>query len=141
MRVGIPLLMVILLTSNIVSASSVFTVEEGEMWVDCNDCIVEISKDDTILANGSNYALDVDQGQIELKSYGEEDYILVLPGEEDWPNQRPSPMEDSDHLNIPTQHLCPCELGMSLEGRVTSDQPDIIHIDTTNVSTHYEIDL
>ena len=141
MRVGIPLLMVILLTSNIVSASSVFTVEEGEMWVDCNDCIVEISKDDTILANGSNYALNVDQGQIELKSYGEEDYILVLPSEEDWPNQRPSPMQDSDHLNIPTQHLCPCELGISLEGRVTSDQPDIIHIDTVNTSTHYEIDL
>ena len=46
MRVGIPLLMVILLGSNIVSASSVFTVEEGEMWVDCNDCIIEISKDD-----------------------------------------------------------------------------------------------
>ena len=79
MRVGIPLLMVILLVSNIVSASSVFTVEEGEMWVDCNDCIIEISKDDTILANGSNYVLDVDQGQIELESYGEEDYILVLP--------------------------------------------------------------
>ena len=39
--------MVILLGSNIVSASSVFTVEEGEMWVDCNDCIIEISKDDT----------------------------------------------------------------------------------------------
>jgi len=28
--------MVILLASNIVSASSIFTVEEGEMWVDCN---------------------------------------------------------------------------------------------------------
>ena len=30
---------------------------------------------------------------------------------------------------------------MTLEGRVTSDQPDIIHIDTINQSTHYEIDL
>ncbi len=141
MRVEIPLLLVILLLSNFVSASSVFTVEEGELWVDCNNCSIEISKNDAILANGSNYALDVDQGQIELESYGGEDYILVLPDEENWPNQRPSPMQQSDHLNIPTQILCPCELGLSLEGRITSDQPDIIHIDTVNESTHYKIDL
>ncbi|DAC14686.1 MAG TPA: hypothetical protein D7H86_02505 [Candidatus Poseidoniales archaeon] len=141
MRVEIPLLLVILLLSNFVSASNVFTVEEGELWVDCNNCSIEISKNDAILANGSNYALDVDQGQIELESYGGEDYILVLPDEENWPNQRPSPMQQSDHLNIPTQILCPCELGLSLEGRITSDQPDIIHIDTVNESTHYKIDL
>ncbi len=141
MRVEIPLLLVILLLSNFVSASSVFTVEEGELWVDCNNCSIEISKNDAILANGSNYALDVDQGQIELESYGGEDYILVLPDEENWPNQRPSPMQQSDHLNIPTQILCPCELGLSLEGRITSDQPDIIHLDTVNESTHYKIDL
>ena len=112
MRVEIPLLLVILLLSNFVSASSVFTVEEGELWVDCNNCSIEISKNDAILANGSNYALDVDQGQIELESYGGEDYILVLPDEENWPNQRPSPMQQSDHLNIPTQILCPCELSV-----------------------------
>ena len=141
MRVEIPLLLVILLLSNFVSASNVFTVEEGELWVDCNNCSIEISKNDAILANGSNYALDVDQGQIELESYGGEDYILVLPDEENWPNQRPSPMQQSDHLNIPTQILCPCELGLSLEGRITSDQPDIIHIDTVNESTPYKIDL
>ena len=87
-------------------------------------------QDDAILANGSNYALNVDQGQIELKSYGEEDYILVLPV------KKIGPISDLLRCKIaiistsPTQHLCPCELGISLEGRVTSDQPDIIHIDT-----------
>ena len=109
-----------------------FEAAEGTAWINCDEGYIELSSNNTSIANGSDYSVELDAGNITITTpYGSR-CQTVLPVNEEMPNLRPGPSEDFHTFDLPLclQTYATCN-GEYFSGNLENDSADVFAINVS----------
>ena len=112
--------------------SSNQSLQNGKVWIDCENSWIEIiDENNNTIVNSSNYLGDIESGNYTVNSPNISDCQTILPISQDFPNDRPIPGASFESIDVVT---CPqtgvsiaCE-GVLLAGDLSNDTSDIFAI-------------
>ena len=136
-RVVLTLVCLLFLTPSVAANySSNQSLQNGKVWIDCENSWIEIiDENNNTIVNSSNYLGDIESGNYTVNSPNISDCQTILPISQDFPNDRPVPGASFDSIDVDT---CPqtgvsiaCE-GVLLAGDLGNDTSDIFAINVSS---------
>ena len=124
--------------------SSNQSLQNGKVWIDCENSWIEIiDENNNTILNSSNYLGDIESGNYTVNSPNIADCQTILPTSQDFPNIRPVPGDLFESIDIDT---CPqtgvsiaCE-GILLSGDLSNDTSDIFAINVSSADI-FKVDV
>lgn len=109
-----------------------FEAVDGTAWINCDEGYIELLQNNTTIANGSDYSVELNAGNITIITPYNSRCQSVLPVNEEMPNLRPAPTEqfDTHDIALCVQSYVQCN-GQYFSGGLENDSADVFAINVS----------